>query len=151
MKWDKEENYEPPGRLRDFDMIVFDECSQIDSDVWNDVEVAGGQLPTATIFGFVGDFQQLQQVCWQRGLEERMRNQVRGGKMKHVELRQHDQARTPRPRITQLTAQLQTQPTRSGLPGNILCGPMLAERLSCSDSKPSTAEMGIPGNPGSHA
>ena len=102
MKWDKEENYEPPGRLRDFDMIVFDECSQIDSDVCNDVEVAGGQLPTATIFGFVGDFQQLQQVCWQRGLEERMRNQVRGGKMKHVELRQHDQARTQDPELLDL-------------------------------------------------
>ena len=102
MNRDEEENYELPDLLRDFDMSVFDECSQIESDVWNDVEVAGGQLPTATIFGFVGDFQQLQQVCGQRGLEERMRNQVRGGKMKHVELRQHDQARTQEPELLNL-------------------------------------------------
>ena len=36
---DEDENDEPPDRVYDFDSIIFDECSQIDSDVWNDVKV----------------------------------------------------------------------------------------------------------------
>ena len=81
---DKEEMCEPPGRLRDFDLIVFDECSQIDSE---SLLVISSNCNTYAGKGV---------------LEERMRNQVRGGKMKHVELRQHNQARTQDPELLNL-------------------------------------------------
>ena len=84
VKRDEEQNYEPPGRLRDFDLIVFDECSQIDSESL--------LVISSTCNTYAGN----------GVLEERMRNQVRGGKMKHVELRQHDQARTQDPELLKL-------------------------------------------------
>ena len=51
--------YMPPGRLRHFDLIIFDEVSQKDEHVWTQVRGALAELVPGPFVVFVGDFQQL--------------------------------------------------------------------------------------------
>ena len=43
--------YIPPGRLRRYDLIIFDGVSQIDELVWNDLKAALGELQPAAATG----------------------------------------------------------------------------------------------------
>ena len=49
----------PPGRLRHFDLIMFDEASQLDASVWSCVKISGHKLQPRTFDVFVADFKQL--------------------------------------------------------------------------------------------
>ena len=55
-----DEQYVPLGRLRHYDLIIFDEISQQDPMVWNRVRIALAELTPGPFVAFVGDFQQLQ-------------------------------------------------------------------------------------------
>ena len=59
---DKDKQYDPPGRLRQYDLIILDEVSQIDAEVWSCLQVAFGELSPCPFVVLVGDFQQLQPV-----------------------------------------------------------------------------------------
>jgi hypothetical protein len=52
-------NYAPPGRLRKFDLILVDECSQIQDAVARLLYLGFKELPQRPYVGFVADFQQL--------------------------------------------------------------------------------------------
>ena len=56
----EDELYIPPGRLRNYDMIVIDEVSQLSHDTWREMAIALGEMCPIPILIFVGDFRQLQ-------------------------------------------------------------------------------------------
>lgn len=60
---DRDAPYNPPGRLRHYDLIiVLDEVSQVDAEVWQCLQTAFSELSPCPFVVFVGDFQQLQPV-----------------------------------------------------------------------------------------
>ena len=61
---ERDQEYIPSGRLRHYDLMIFDEVSQIDAFVWhNRLRVALGELSPCPFVVFVADFQQLQPVA----------------------------------------------------------------------------------------
>ena len=88
-----DEMYVPPGRLRMYDLIIFDEVSQIDPHVWNEVSQALSELVPGPFVVLVGDFQQLQPVMSGQGLQERLNVAIREGGLVRIELLQHAYAR----------------------------------------------------------
>ena len=88
-----DEIYVPPGRLRMYDLIIFDEVSQIDPHVWNEVSQALAELIPGPVVVLVGDFQQLQPVERGQGLRERLNTSIREGGLRRIELLQHEFAR----------------------------------------------------------
>ena len=55
-----DEQYIPPGRLRTFDLIVYEEISQLEDTVWQQVRTAVTELNPHPFVSFVGNFKQLQ-------------------------------------------------------------------------------------------
>lgn len=86
--------YIPPGRLRHYDLIIFDEVSQMDADVWRQVRTALAELHPGPFLCFVGDFQQLQPISGDNSLRSVLSNEVTKGVFPHVELKQHNYARS---------------------------------------------------------
>jgi hypothetical protein len=113
---DKDKQYDPPGRLRQYDLIILDEVSQIDQQVWTCLQVALGELSPCPFVAFVGDFQQLQPVKGRNTLYEDLVRVERNGGLRTVELRQHAAARSTDPAMLHFLAHArQHQPTRSTL------------------------------------
>ena len=54
--------YKPPGHLRAFEVLIFDEVSQMSLELWRFLETAISELTPKPLLIFVGDFQQLQPV-----------------------------------------------------------------------------------------
>ena len=65
---DKDKQYDPPGRLRHYDLIILDEVSQIDEKVWRGLQTAINELNPCPFIVFVGDFQQLQPIFGEHAL-----------------------------------------------------------------------------------
>ena len=91
---DRDAAYIPPGRLRLYDLIIFDEVSQIDATVWQRLQMALGELYPCPFVVFVGDFQQLQPVNGRQQLGEDLERQVQAGSLQHIELLPHVHARS---------------------------------------------------------
>ena len=91
--------YIPPGRLRHYDLIIFDEVSQIDAKVWTEVRAALSELSPGPFVVFVGDFQQLQPVAGAPLLETALHQQVSAGALKCITLQQHPAARCADPEL----------------------------------------------------
>ena len=91
---DRDAAYIPPGRLRNYDLIIFDEVSQIDAAVWQRLQVALGELFPCPFVVFVGDFQQLQPVSGRQQLGEDLERQVQAGFLQRIELLPHANARS---------------------------------------------------------
>eukprot|EP00439_Symbiodinium_sp_Y106_P044720 s710_g5.t1 len=72
--------YIPPGRLRRYDVIILDEISQIDADVWQKIKVALNELHPGPLLLFVGDEQQLQPVVGRPQLLQDLATEVEAGK-----------------------------------------------------------------------
>ncbi len=89
--------YIPPGRLRHYDLIVFDECSQPDDHVWREMRTALRELSPGPFIVFVGDFQQLQPIQGSAALHSTLLEQVSMGVLKHIDLKQHPFARCTDP------------------------------------------------------
>ena len=69
----------PPGRLRHYDLFIFDEISQVTSDMWFYMSMALAELPHTAFCVFLGDFQQLQPIqglSLQRSLTADVHNNV---------------------------------------------------------------------------
>jgi ATP-dependent exoDNAse (exonuclease V) alpha subunit len=89
-----DELYIPPGRLRTFDLIVYDEISQLEDSVWQQVRTAIVELNPHPFVCFVGDFKQLQPVHGDPELQRTLEAMVQGGTLRHVELQQHALSRS---------------------------------------------------------
>ena len=94
-----DEQYIPPGRLRTFDLIVYDEVSQLEDDVWTKVRSALRELRPHPFVMFVGDFKQLQPVQGDPLLQTQMAEAVRNGRLRHIDLRMHEHARSKDPEL----------------------------------------------------
>ncbi|CAE7914985.1 pif1, partial [Symbiodinium necroappetens] len=86
--------YIPPGRLRRYDVIIFDEVSQIDAAVWADLKAALGELHPGPLVLFVGDFQQLQPVTGKPQLQIDLDTEVANGTVDRIDLKNHNLARS---------------------------------------------------------
>ena len=89
-----DEQYIPPGRLRTFDLIIYDEVSQLEDEVWQKVELAIKELNPHPYVCLVGDFKQLQPAFGEPSLKKQMRVAVGIGAIKHIDLKQHKFARS---------------------------------------------------------
>ena len=91
---DADAAYIPPGRLRAYDLIIFDEVSQIDATTWLKLKVALSELCPCPFIVFVGDFQQLQPVSGPPILLQDLTREVQLGTVALVELQHHEAARS---------------------------------------------------------
>ena len=108
--------YIPPGRLRRYDVIILDEISQIDADVWQKIKVALNELHPGPLLLFVGDEQQLQPVVGRPQLLEDLATEVAAGKARRVTLRQHEMARSVDPAMLAFLDKIRCrQPSRADL------------------------------------
>lgn len=107
----------PPGRLRHFDLIFFDEGSQLDAEVWKQVKTACGELSNGPSFVFLADFQQLQLVRGAAQLQDDLGARVAGGSLRHIELRQHEAARNADPVLLDFLRHIRRhQPSKGQIP-----------------------------------
>ena len=112
----KDEQYNPPGRLRHYDLIILDEVSQIDAEVWHCLQTALGELSPVPFVVFVGDFQQLQPVHGEHVLYQDLGRAEAAGQLRRVELQQHEAARSTDPAMLAFLAHARVhQPSRATL------------------------------------
>ncbi|CAE8643932.1 unnamed protein product, partial [Polarella glacialis] len=88
-----DQQYIPPGRLRTFDLIIYDEVSQLEQSVWEQVRTAIVELNPHPFICFVGDFQQLQPARGEPELKNTLEAMAQAGRLRHIELEQHAFAR----------------------------------------------------------
>ena len=113
---DADEVYVPPGRLRHLDLIIFDEVSTLDKDVWRKIKVALSELTPAPVCVWAGDFSQLQSVTKETHMRDDMHREVACGNLRHVELLQHEFARSNDESLLSFLSHVRShQPTRSQL------------------------------------
>ncbi|CAE7394315.1 pif1 [Symbiodinium pilosum] len=111
-----DEAYIPPGRLRQYDLIVIDEVSQIEAVVWRKLRTALGELAPSPFVVFVGDFQQLQPLSGGPELESALQKQRDAQSIFYVELKHRQAARTvDAEMLSFLNATRVRQPTREEL------------------------------------
>ncbi|CAE8634707.1 unnamed protein product [Polarella glacialis] len=126
-----DEQYIPPGRLRSFDLIIYDEVSQLQDEVWRQVRTAIVELNPHPFICFVGDFKQLQPAFGEPELKDTLEAMVRDGTLRHIELQRHALARSNDPLLLEfLSAIRERQPERSTL-GVFFGARRLAQDLNC--------------------
>ena len=110
---DRDAPYNPPGRLRHYDLIVLDEVSQVDAEVWRCLQTAFSELSPCPFVVFVGDFQQLQPVHGKHALYQDLSREEAAGRLKKVVLQQHAAARSTDPEMLEFLAHARVhQPSR---------------------------------------
>ena len=113
---DADAAYIPPGRLRRYDIIIFDEVSQIDGQVWDDLKTALGELHPGPLVLFVGDFQQLQPVHGKPQLHLDLDAQTQEGTVDRIDLHNHNLARSIDPNMLDFLNKVrEKQPSRPEL------------------------------------
>ena len=111
-----DEQYVPPGRLRQFDLIVFDEGSQIENHVWQQIKTACAELSNGPFIVFVADFQQLQPISGDHRLKADLERTVASGGLEHIELLHHEAARSNDPQLLEFLTHVRAhQPSRERL------------------------------------
>ena len=116
MSRDRDAQYDPPGRLRHYDLIILDEVSQIDGDVWRCLQIALSELRPCPYLVFVGDFQQLQPVHGEHVLNQDLQREQAAGRLQRIELQQHEAARSNDPEMLAFLAWARVhQPSRNCL------------------------------------
>lgn len=113
---DQDRQYIPPGRLRHYDLIIFDEVSQIDGAVWSKLQTAFREMHALPYIVFAGDFQQLQPICGVHQLQRDLEAQCQAGTVQRVQLQQHAAARSSDPEMLAFLQHCRTrQPSRATL------------------------------------
>ena len=111
-----DEAYIPPGRLRRYDVIILDEVSQIDVRAWRQLQTAFRELHPGPLILFVGDFQQLQPISGGPILQQDLQHEVDNARVAHVELKQHEMARSVEPVMLEFLHKIRLeQPSREDL------------------------------------
>ena len=113
---EKDKQYNPPGRLRQYDLIILDEVSQIDAEVWQCLQIALSELSPCPFVVFVGDFQQLQPIHGEHVLYQNLCREEQAGRLHKIELQQHAAARSTDPAMLEFLAHARVhQPSRRTL------------------------------------
>ena len=113
---DADQQYLPPGRLRHYDLIIFDEVSQVDAKVWSRLQTAFREMCSLPYIVFVGDFQQLQPVTGLHQLQRDLDSRVAAGEVERIQLQQHAAARSADPDMLAFLQHCRTrQPPRDTL------------------------------------
>jgi hypothetical protein len=111
-----DQQYIPPGRLRNFDLIIYDEISQLEDVVWQQVRTAIVELNPHPFICFVGDFKQLQPVHGEPELQQTLEDMVQAGTLRHIELQQHELARSNDPNLLDFLSEIrERQPSKDCL------------------------------------
>ncbi|CAE7621665.1 Usp17lc [Symbiodinium sp. CCMP2592] len=111
-----DEQYVPPGRLRSYDLIIFDEISQIDAHVWKILQTALAELYPQPFIVFVGDFQQLQPILGVHQLQLDLERQAAQALLPTIELQPHAAARSTDPVMLDFLGVVrERQPSRQSL------------------------------------
>ena len=119
-----DELYIPPGRLRHYDFIVFDEISQLSEQVWLEIMTVLLELKLLPIVLVGGDFKQLQPINYgtdhdqsapKTSLEDSLCKGRDSGKVKHIELMPHENARCRGELVPWLDQIRRFQPSRDNL------------------------------------
>ena len=136
----RDEQYNPPGRLRHYDLIILDEVSQIDQEVWRCLQTALAELHPCPFVVFVGDFQQLQPVHGEHALYQDLRKEEAAGRLRKITLQQHAAARSTDPgMLAFLTHARVHQPSRPTLE-NFFAGRRLSRDLQAAVAKARSIE-----------
>ena len=126
-----DEQYIPPGRLRHFDLIIYDEVSQLQSDVWRKVRTAIVELNPHPFVMLVGDFQQLQPAFGEAELKNTIDIMLEQGQLRHIELELHAMARSTDPTLLDFLHEIrQEQPSKSRI-AEFFSGRRLAADKNC--------------------
>ena len=108
-----DEQYMPPGRLRHFDLIIYDEISQLASDVCRKVRTAIVELKPHPFFMLVGDFKQLQPAFGEPELKQTLDAMLAEGTLRHVPRELHPLARSVDPALLDFLGFVRgSQPTK---------------------------------------
>ena len=101
--------YNPPSRLRAYEVIFIDEAPQIDDRVWTCLIRAVLELPQKPLVVFIGDLSQLEPI---RG-GSLLRNFVSSPELTVVAMEQHEHARTCDPVLLAFLSLVRTtQPSK---------------------------------------
>ncbi|CAE7237635.1 UBP23 [Symbiodinium sp. CCMP2456] len=104
------------GGLRSYDLIIFDEISQIDAHVWRLLQTALADLHPQPFVVFVGDFQQLQPITGLPQLQLDLERQTSKNLLPTIELQPHAAARSTDPVMLDFLGLVRTtQPPRATL------------------------------------
>jgi hypothetical protein len=126
-----DEQYVPPGRLRTFDLIIYDEVSQLEDSVWQKVRTAIVELNPHPFVCFVGDFKQLQPAFGDPELKDTLESMAQAGTLRHIELQQHPHARSNDPRLLDFLGEIREhQPNKQDLVA-FFSDRRLAQDLNC--------------------
>lgn len=110
-----QEIYSPPGRLRQYNLIIFDEISQLDDEVWRALFNGLKEFPNVYVV-FAGDMDQLQPVHGQGLFKRWIEKMVRDDGVRHVTLLQHEFARSTDPVLLDFLREVRTnRPDRARL------------------------------------
>jgi hypothetical protein len=108
--------YDAPGRLRQFDLFILDESSQIDDDVFQLLIFAILEMPHKPFVVLAGDFSQLQPVSTNRSKTSKSVLQNFAEKIKNIQLLQHEFARSKDPVLMDFLRLIRTkQPMKSDI------------------------------------
>lgn len=121
--------YIPPGRLRTFDLIVFDEVSQQGARVWGKIRSALAELTPGPFVVFVGDFQQLQPIDGENDLQAALDRNVGGGGLRRIDIQQHAAARCTDELMLNFLRYIRTHPPSRALLRNFLLRRQLPKDL----------------------
>ena len=112
---DGQEIYNPPGRLRRYNLIIFDETSQLDDDVFWCLFNGLKEFPDVFVI-FAGDQQQLPPVHGEGRFKRWQERMVQECGVKHITLQQHEFARSTDPDLLDFLHEVRVQrPTRQRL------------------------------------
>jgi hypothetical protein len=113
---DADAHWDPPGRLRHYDVICFDEISQIDDEVAEKLEMGLVELYQGPFVLWTGDEKQLRPVKGGRQLRSWLRALVEEGRCKRVQLEAHEHARSIDPKMLAFLGRARgDQPTKAEL------------------------------------
>jgi hypothetical protein len=102
--------------LRQFDLFILDESSQIDDDVFQLLFFAILEMPHKPFVVLAGDFSQLQPVCSNRCKDDKSVLQTFAEKIKKIQLLQHEFARSKDPVLMDFLRLIRTkQPMKSDI------------------------------------
>ena len=106
--------HDAPSRLRQFDLFIFDESSQIEDEVFRLFLMCVFEMSHKPFVVLAGDFAQLQPVSNKRDKGETTKLQNFISKIETITLKAHEYARSKDPALMDFLSSIRaTQPTRS--------------------------------------
>lgn len=125
-----DEQYVPPGRLRHFDLLEYDEGSQYEDRVWTCIRTALAELSPGPFVVIFGDWQQLQPVGSGCLLKNALDKQVAAGAIKHIDIKAHEAARCQDPEMHQFLCHARCHQPKKGVVEDFFRGRFLPKDVN---------------------